>query len=64
LYFFSGASDDFLIVDDDAVVGSTVVMLATGILAGVRLWLAWMLVLHRSMVEIVWLASVGVRFKV
>jgi len=33
LYFFSGASDDFLIVDDDAVVGSTVVMLATGILA-------------------------------
>jgi hypothetical protein len=30
LYFFSGASDDFLMFDDDAAVGRTL-MLATGI---------------------------------
>ena len=70
LYFFSGASDDFRIVVD-AVVGRTV-MLATGIF-GRRGWgrklggLACPVLsgpLHRSMVEIVWLASVGVGFKV
>jgi hypothetical protein len=70
LYFFSGASDDFLMADDDAVLESTVVMFATGIF-GFRLW--WVMAAanalslplpHRSMVEIVCLASVGVRFKV
>jgi hypothetical protein len=64
LYFFSGASDDFLIADDDAAVGSTDI-LATGIL-GVGVWVVFSLssFLHRAMVEIVWLASVGVGFKV
>jgi hypothetical protein len=60
LYFFSGASDDFRIVDDDAVFGRTD-MLATGMLAVVGIDAC---PFHRSMVEIVWLASVGVRFKV
>jgi len=58
LYFFSGASDDFRIVDDAAAVGRTV-MLATGILlaAGADVggpgFLYLFLFLHRSMVEIV-----------
>jgi hypothetical protein len=60
LYFFSGASDDFRIVDDDDAVGGRTDMLATGILRGVDAAGPF----HRSMVEIVWLASVGVRFKV
>ena len=38
-------------------------MLATGMAVGADVVDA-MLVLHRSIVEIVWLASVGVRFKV
>jgi len=47
-------------VDDDDAVGGRTDMLATGILRGVDAAGPF----HRSMVEIVWLASVGVRFKV
>jgi hypothetical protein len=62
LYFFSGtASDDFRIFD---AVGGRTDMLATGIAAFAGVVDAMLVLLHRSIVEIVWLASVGVRFKV
>jgi hypothetical protein len=47
----------------DAVGGRTD-MLATGMATGVWSLGAMLVLLHRSIVEIVWLASVGVRFKV
>jgi hypothetical protein len=57
LYFFSGANDDFRMLDDDAVGGRTDML--PGILTvGIDDCPS-----HRSIVEIVWLASVGVRFK-
>ena len=39
-------------------------MLATGMAVGADVVDAMLVLLHRSIVEIVWLASVGVRFKV
>ncbi len=72
LYFFSGASDDFLMAADDVAEGITA-MLATGIfrLQGAGFWeldacplRSFFSFLHRSIVEIVWLASVGVGLKV
>jgi hypothetical protein len=69
LYFFSG-SDDFLICDDEAAVGKTFMLATAGIFVGIVGYGSCCLSLYAPSfrraikLEVVWLASVGVGFKV